>query len=112
MASEYLSRKTPAVINLAKFREALSWRDLCSKTQLAAMFGRSRRRLANLRQPDDGAQHIRRADEEQSLPKGRVVRHGKIAPPMTGSGHTRSSGNVGSMSGFGEDGVIGLPARG
>jgi hypothetical protein len=36
----------------------------------------------------------------QRLPKGSVVRHSKIAPPMTGSGHTRSFGDVGSMSGL------------
>jgi ATP-dependent DNA ligase len=37
MASEYVSRKRPAAVNLAKYRETLSWRDLYSKTQFAAM---------------------------------------------------------------------------
>src|SRR5947199_3310788 len=37
MASEYVSRKRPAAVNLAKYRETLSWRGLYSKTQFAAM---------------------------------------------------------------------------
>ena len=34
----------------------------------------------------------------QSLPKGSVVRHSKIAPPMTGSGQTRPSSAIDAMS--------------
>ena len=40
----------------------------------------------------------------QSLPKGSVVRHSKIDHRMAEMGQTRSSGDVGSMSGLPESG--------